>query len=135
MPGRLDLTIRKAVELVQPQMKKKGITIDCQDLPPVEVEMDAVLIQRLLCNLFVNAGDASPVGAGIQARIQSLAKTEVGRNWYRVQIIDRGEGISREHMRLIFRPYFTTKDRGGEQRGFGLGLAIFVRLSTCTGEI
>ena len=124
MPGRLDLTILKAVDLVQPQLKKKGITIDCQDLPPVEVEMDAVLIQRLLCNLFVNATDASPVGAAIQARIQSLAKTEVGRNWFRVQIIDRGEGISREHMRLIFRPYFTTKDRGGEQRGFGLGLAI-----------
>ncbi|MBI3850631.1 MAG: hypothetical protein HY298_10230 [Verrucomicrobia bacterium] len=124
MPGRLDLTILKAVELVQPQLKKKGITIDCQDLPPVEVEMDAVLIQRLLCNLYVNACDASPVGATIQTRIQSLAKTEVGRNWFRVQIIDPGEGISREHLRLIFRPYFTTKDRGGEQRGFGLGLAI-----------
>ena len=24
----------------------------------------------------------------------------------------------------MFRPYFTTKDRGNERRGFGLGLAI-----------
>jgi signal transduction histidine kinase len=124
LPGRLDLTLIKAIELVQPRLSQKGITIDHPELPPVEVEMDVVLIQRLLCNLFINASDASPAGSKIHAQIRSLAKTEAGRNWFRVQVIDHGEGIKPEHLRLIFRPYFTTKDRGGEQRGFGLGLAI-----------
>jgi signal transduction histidine kinase len=42
----------------------------------------------------------------------------------RVRIIDRGEGIKKEDLNRVFTPYFTTKNRGDENRGFGLGLAI-----------
>jgi len=53
-----------------------------------------------------------------------LARTEASRDWLRIKIIDEGEGIKRDHLKRIFTPYFTTKDRGDETRGFGLGLAI-----------
>jgi signal transduction histidine kinase len=38
--------------------------------------------------------------------------------------MDHGSGISKENLKMVFQPYFTTKDRGSGKRGFGLGLAI-----------
>jgi signal transduction histidine kinase len=122
--GRLDQTIYKAIELIKPQLDEKGVTVKCGDLPPVELELDTVLIQRLLSNLLGNAGDASSPGSEIEVQLAPLAQTEASRDWYRMQIIDHGAGISREHLPHVFRPYFTTKDRGSGKRGFGLGLAI-----------
>jgi signal transduction histidine kinase len=121
--SRLHDCVARAVDLVQPQLRAKNVTARVENLPHVEVEMDFILIQRLLCNLLGNACDASSAGAQIEVRILPLAKTEVGRDWYRVLVIDHGEGISAENLKHIFRPYFTTKDRG-TRRGFGLGLAI-----------
>ena len=54
----------------------------------------------------------------------ALEKTEPERDWFRIRIIDQGEGIHPDNMQRIFTPYFTTKNRGDEQRGFGLGLSI-----------
>jgi signal transduction histidine kinase len=121
--ARLDECVLKAIDLVQPQLRLRNITARAENLSRVEVEMDFILIQRLLCNLLGNACDASPANAQIEVRILPLAKTEVGREWFRVLVTDHGEGISVENLKHIFRPYFTTKDRGG-RRGFGLGLAI-----------
>jgi signal transduction histidine kinase len=86
--------------------------------------MDSVLIQRLVANILSNAIDASPPKSTIKIELQRLIRTEANRDWLRIRVIDEGEGIKREHLRRIFKPYFTTKDRGDETRGFGLGLAI-----------
>ena len=53
-----------------------------------------------------------------------LPKTESNRDWYRLKVIDHGEGISPENLQRVFTPYFTTKNTGDGKRGFGLGLAI-----------
>ncbi len=44
-------------------------------------------------------------------------------HYLRVSIEDQGCGISREHLPLIFDPYFSTKERGA-QKGMGLGLSL-----------
>jgi signal transduction histidine kinase len=123
-PGRLDQTVLKAIEVVSPQLQEKGIQVKHGNLPAAELEMDSVLIQRMVSNLLGNAGDASPRGAEIEVQIARLARTEASRDWFRLKVIDHGMGISRENLPHVFRPYFTTKDRGSTQRGFGLGLAI-----------
>ena len=41
-----------------------------------------------------------------------------------MRVVDQGEGIPKENLSRIQKPYFTTKNRGDENRGFGLGLAI-----------
>jgi signal transduction histidine kinase len=51
-------------------------------------------------------------------------KNDAGREWLRIRIVDEGEGIRKEDLNRVFTPYFTTKNRGDEGRGFGLGLAI-----------
>lgn len=57
-----------------------------------------------------------------------MPKAPGSREWLRLAIIDEGEGIAEENLARIFTPYFTTKDRGDENRGFGLGLSICRRI-------
>ena len=56
--------------------------------------------------------------------LAELPKTEMHRQWFRLKVIDNGEGISQENLRRVFTPYFTTKNTGDGKRGSGLGLAI-----------
>jgi signal transduction histidine kinase len=86
--------------------------------------MDEVLIQRLIANIVSNAVDASQPGSTIHIEVLRLVKTEMNRDWLRVRVVDSGEGIRPEDLNRVFTPYFTTKNRGDQERGFGLGLAI-----------
>ena len=121
--GRLDMIVKQAAELGRAS-RKKFVHIVTEAPDNVLVELDEVLIQRLIANLISNAIDASPEGSTIRVELVSLAKTEASRDWLRVRIIDQGEGIRKEDLNRIFTPYFTTKNHGDENRGFGLGLAI-----------
>lgn len=123
-PGRLEQVIQKAVGTAEPALKRKEMEVAVSAPENVVVEMDSVLIQRLVANILSNAIDASPAGSTIRVELQRLARTEANRDWLRIRIIDEGEGIKREHLKRVLKPYFTTKDRGDETRGFGLGLAI-----------
>jgi signal transduction histidine kinase len=120
----LDVTIGEAVSLVRPYAEPKNIRLSFTGPSEVAIEMDAVLVKRLICNLLSNAIDASPAGSEVEVRLTSLPKTEPNRDWHRLRIIDHGEGISSENLQRVFTPYFTTKNTGDGKRGFGLGLAI-----------
>jgi signal transduction histidine kinase len=112
------------VSLVKPYAESKNILITFAGSSKVVMEMDAVLIKRLICNLLSNAIDASPAESPVEVHLGPLPKTEPNRDWYRLRIIDHGEGISAENLQRVFTPYFTTKNTGDGKRGFGLGLAI-----------
>lgn len=127
-PCRVDEIIRNAVEVMEPRARKKSVQFRLDGMSPVVVEMDGVMIQRLLGNLIANAIDASPQGSVVQVHLVRLPPTETGRDWVRIKVIDSGEGISRDNLEKVFTPYFTTKDRGDGTRGFGLGLAIARRI-------
>jgi signal transduction histidine kinase len=96
-----------------------GVAIELEPRDSGEIVADAVLLQRLLGNLLHNAIDASPPGTTV--RIRGTATTP-GR--VRFEVIDTGCGIPPETLGRIFDPYFTTKEFGSKQRGFGLGLTI-----------
>lgn len=121
---RLDKAIQGGIDLARAALKEKEMTVAVQGPSEVEVEMDEVLIQRLLGNLLSNAIDASRPGSQIQISLDRLTKTQTECEWLRVRVIDQGVGISPENLKRVATPYFTTKDRGDHRRGFGLGLAI-----------
>jgi signal transduction histidine kinase len=123
-PGLLNETVRDAITLIQPAAASREVEILFDGSAEVVVEMDAVLIKRLVCNLLSNAVDASRPGGRIEIQLALLPKTELSRNWHRLRIVDHGEGISGENLQRVFTPYFTTKNTGDGRRGFGLGLAI-----------
>jgi signal transduction histidine kinase len=122
--GRLDLLVLEAADIVAPRCTRKELKMIANAPEEVLVEMDKSLIKRTITNILANAIDASPERATVVIEVQRLAKTEKDRGWTRVRVVDTGEGIKPEDMDRIFAPYFTTKNRGDQQRGFGLGLSI-----------
>ena len=123
-PALLDQLIHKVVDLAGPKLKRRQVRTELPEYPPTVVEMDSVLVQRCLGNILSNAIDASSPGTSVRFELQRLATTEAGREWVRVSITDAGEGISRKNLERLSSAYFTTKETGDENRGFGLGLAI-----------
>jgi len=130
--GRLDVLVLHAIEVAGNSRQKP---VELIPVIPGEIvaEIDSVLIQRLIANLITNAIDASPAGGQVRVELEQLAKTDEHRDWLRVRVIDQGEGISRENLNRVLTPYFTTKNRGDENRGFGLGLAICRKIATLHG--
>jgi signal transduction histidine kinase len=132
--GRLDVLIHTVVEFARENRRKeKNIRYIVETGGETLVEMDAILIQRLLTNVLANAIDASPTDSEIRVELVRLAKTEPHRDWLRVRITDQGTGIAPDDLKRIFQPYFTTKKTGDEDRGFGLGLAISRKIATLHG--
>jgi two-component system sensor histidine kinase KdpD len=88
------------------------------DLPLVE--FDAVLLERVLCNLLENAAKYSPAGAAID--VTAEAKTP----WLTVTVSDRGAGFPAEKDGEPFDPFalFVRGLAESSTPGMGLGLAI-----------
>jgi signal transduction histidine kinase len=100
------------------------VRIEIRRNPPLILQLDKVLVQRLLGNVLSNAIDASRTDSVIAVDIQRIESNRAGDAWARLRVVDSGEGISGPDLRKIATGYFTTKATGDEQRGFGLGLAI-----------
>lgn len=120
----LNETVKTSVNLVASEAQRKGVRIAVAAAMRADVEIDEVLVQRLLCNLLSNAVDATPEGGQIRVEVTPLPRTERNREWYRITVKDTGSGISPENLKRVFMPYFSTKNTGDKRRGFGLGLAI-----------
>jgi signal transduction histidine kinase len=122
--GRLDALISQAAEIIGTRKRRHRVDVLFNSPGEVLVEMDEVLIQRLVLNIISNAIDASPQGASVRIEIERLGRRSGDVDWLRMRVVDSGKGIRPEDLERIYRPFFTTKDRGDETRGFGLGLAI-----------
>ncbi len=70
--GYLDDTVREAISLATPQGEAKGINFIFAATTAAAIEMDSVLIKRLLVNLLSNAVDASPEDSEIEVELAPL---------------------------------------------------------------
>jgi signal transduction histidine kinase len=86
------------------------------DLPVLDT--DPLQQQQIFLNLFLNAADAMQEGGTL-----TVGTSYHQREWIEVVVSDTGRGIPPEHMKSIFKPFFTTKPKGT-----GLGLATTKRL-------
>ena len=107
------------------------------DLYPVEI--DDYQIGQALNNLMVNAAEAISAvpdgtrerpGPGLIKLRAENTRLAVGNplslkegKYVRISIQDNGNGIPEAHLKEIFDPYFSTKERG-IRRGAGMGLSI-----------
>jgi len=84
-----------------------------QDLPTITADSDQM--NQVFMNLSMNAIQAMPQGGILTVR----TSRENGR--VKVEVQDTGVGISKENMRNLFTPFFSTKK---DVKGVGLGLAV-----------
>jgi signal transduction histidine kinase len=85
--------------------------------PPPKVNADPSEIERVVFNLLTNAVEAMPAGGDLTVRVFSAGGEA------RISVEDTGTGIAEGDRAQLFRPFFTTRERG-----VGMGLAICRRI-------
>jgi two-component system sensor histidine kinase RegB len=78
-------------------------------------------VTQALRSLVTNAQDASPADANVVVRARLVTVTGTADAQLRIEIVDRGPGMSPEVLARLGEPFFTTKAPG---RGMGLGLFL-----------
>jgi signal transduction histidine kinase len=81
---------------------------------PLAIEADEQLLRQVLFNLLLNAIQAVSEGGHIKIEVRRVTATEA-----LLEMRDDGYGVTPENRMEIFKPYFTT-----HQKGTGLGLAV-----------
>ncbi|MBD3425875.1 MAG: PAS domain S-box protein [Candidatus Omnitrophica bacterium] len=107
-------SIELVVSLLEGQFTRKKIKIvKKMEFQVPDVWIDEKQIQEVLMNLLRNSADAMSEGGTI-----TIDVTMEGPN-IRIDVIDTGTGISESDMKLMFDPFYTTKEHGT-----GLGLSV-----------
>jgi signal transduction histidine kinase len=81
---------------------------------PLSIEADEQLLRQVLFNLLINATQAVEDGGQIKVEVRRASATEAV-----LEVRDDGHGVADGNRQEIFKPYFTT-----HQKGTGLGLAV-----------
>jgi signal transduction histidine kinase len=108
--------IRDGLFFLESRFVKAGISLQCdldETLPDIVADRSQML--QVLTNLAVNAVQAMPNGGRL--KITTLARD----GQINLVVEDTGCGMSREVLKDIFHPFFTTKD---VNEGTGLGLSV-----------
>lgn len=104
-----------------------GVTFSRLSIWPVEV--DEGQINQVINNLIINSDQAMTEGGMINVGVENITIDEIQGSevkgqellkdgkYVKISISDQGVGIAEEHLKNIFDPYFSTK-----QKGSGLGL-------------
>lgn len=81
-------------------------------------------LRQVFTNLVGNALDASRSGGKMTIRERESTDWRTGRKGMRVTVADRGHGMSKETLRRIFEPFFSTKGITGTGLGLWVTLGI-----------
>lgn len=81
--------------------------------PAVVLSVDPLRIRQIVVNLVKNAREASLGEEAVEVRGRCHGTD------YRIEVLDRGKGLSAEVRERLFEPFFTTR-----RDGTGLGLAV-----------
>ena len=117
-PLDIHAVVRNTLSLVAHDMTARQIAVEVK-LPsaPCFVLGDPVLLQQVLVNLVMNAGDAMAATPLEQRRI--TVQNEVGRDAVALTVRDAGTGLPATVNGKLFEPFVTTK-----ANGIGIGLTI-----------
>jgi signal transduction histidine kinase len=109
----LNAAVNEVVRALNYDIEEKKIRVEIKG-EQLSIEADEQLLRQALFNLLLNAVQA----VGENGQIQFLAR-QTSASEACLEIRDDGSGVLPEHRREIFKPYFTT-----HQKGTGLGLAV-----------
>jgi len=116
--GHINQVVQTVADLMESTLLGAGVRLRLQlDPDPGLSRFDPDQIKQVLINLVKNGMEAMPQGGMITIRTRGTTKGIF------VEIEDTGKGITPEHLKEIFNPFFTTKEKGT-----GLGLAVSLKI-------
>jgi signal transduction histidine kinase len=102
------------IDLYEPSMTEKGLTIENKSNTPVRIDADAALIHRMVANLFDNEIKHLPTGSSITVQLGIDFPAAL------LTIEDDGPGFAPD----VLPHLFERRVKGKESKGHGLGLAF-----------
>jgi len=110
----LEEIIMRNLSFLEPEFKRIGVTVHNNIRGrSFKIMADPEMLYRAFLNIFMNGVHSMDGGGRLDVRIGEE------KAHFFAEIEDTGCGIPEEHIKNIFNPFFTTKDRGS-----GLGLSI-----------
>jgi nitrogen fixation/metabolism regulation signal transduction histidine kinase len=103
-----------------------GVRFDTEHTGKMFLKIDRNRLSQILTNLIINSIDAMGGEGLVEIRTDLVKKGE--SRYCRLSVRDTGKGISGQEGRLVFTPYYTTKESGT-----GLGLPIVERIVNAHG--
>jgi signal transduction histidine kinase len=111
------------VELYQPSMQERGLSLQWSSTKSIEVSADRGLVHRLLANLFENEVKHVPAGHKVFVSLRRESEMAV------VTVEDDGLGLPDNLMSEVF----LRGVKGEGSKGYGLGLAFIEAVATAHG--
>ena len=110
----LNKVVERIVTVIEKEARYKGVEMSVSISPePLKMNMQQDLLRVAVFHVMRNAVEATSVGGKIEVRTFGE-----GRN-IAFSVSDTGYGIPEEEISDVFRPFFSTKERG-----FGMGLPL-----------
>lgn len=121
MPIHFNDLIRDTLHQFEKEMEKRGIKLllELEESLPL-LQGDAALLGQMLNSLISNSIEAMPDGGVLTI----LSQTPEDRGLIEMKMIDTGIGIPEGKIDKVFKPFFTTK-----QKGWGMGLYLANRIA------
>lgn len=113
--------IDEVLILAGKDLAKHQIQVEKKILDQPQVVIVPGQIEQILLNLVINARQAMPRGGRLRIELRSNNANHMAE----IRVSDTGLGIAPENLRMIFEPFYTTKepDETGHG-GTGLGLSV-----------
>jgi signal transduction histidine kinase len=112
-PLALGSVIADVVRALQSDIEDKSVQLSRSD-ETLTVEADEQFLRQVLFNLLLNAIQAVDTNGEVRIVAKKSGPSEAF-----LEVRDNGPGVALEQRKDIFKPYFTT-----HQKGTGLGLAV-----------
>jgi two-component system sensor histidine kinase HydH len=123
-PVQVTELIGEVASLLEPDLDARKLKLDTTAVPAGEtIRADREMLRQALFNLIQNAVQSSPEGGVVEIAVHH------GQDGHqRIEVADKGPGVSADAVGSLFTPYFTTRPDGT-----GLGLAIVRRIAIAHG--
>lgn len=108
---------RRAIHLLEPECRRRGVAPLVQAEAAVPVAGDPVAVDQIVHNLVMNALQAMDAVPVAQRALQLTLRRADGAG--ELAVADRGPGIAPEALPRLFEPFFSTREGG-----LGLGLSL-----------
>jgi signal transduction histidine kinase len=118
-PLDINHIVRTVVKFTELEALQYGAIVKLNlDVQLPQVQVDAIMIEQVLCNMVRNAFEAM-AEAKSERREVAICTRSFDRNAIEIEVADTGPGIDAAVIDQVFDQFFTTKPEG-----VGMGLSI-----------
>jgi signal transduction histidine kinase len=113
--------VEEVLVLAEKDLSKHRIQVETKFIGRPQAPVVPGQIEQILLNLIINARQAMPRGGRLRIEVRENPRLQLAE----IRVSDTGVGIPPSQLRLIFEPFYTTKEPDEHGHGGnGLGLSV-----------